>query len=425
MKKYLITLLVLLSKFLTAQKSEICTCNLLKKSEDSVNTIHSKYKFRPVSKATARKPPFSFVSITYLQKSANSQNIVDSVEMKINNIVNKTIPDTLHDTYKIRDSIERLEYSKKYGDIPKPVIIKTGKLNGMLAILYRTRSYFQAKYYIRISKDNGETWKNYFTGLESNKNYIFKSNSQYPLWKDENNIQIEADIVRMIEEPGFPSRPEPEYEIVNNNALITLNLIEILKDSDHDGVNDLEEQLIYFTNPLSKDTDSDGISDFEDENPRYKNNDYDFTKLIEAIRFGDYPITENSDLTTDEFMVNVASVRKDIQNQMQSRESFSKPHINSFLDSLDLRVIATDDENIRRMKTYGEKTIFLTSNEYKKYSKYHYTISDHPYYSKIFKCDDKKDTYILMFDGLVSGETYIITKTPKGWLIKIVNRWMT
>ncbi len=161
MKKHLIILLVLLSAFLTAQKTEICTCNLLKKSEDSINITNSKYKFRPISKAAARKPPFSFVSITYLQKPANSQNIVDSVEMKINNIVNKTIPDTLYDAYKIRDSIERLEYSKKYGDIPKPVIIKTGNLNGMLAILYRTRSYFQAKYYIRISKDNGETWKNY------------------------------------------------------------------------------------------------------------------------------------------------------------------------------------------------------------------------------------------------------------------------
>ncbi len=201
--------------------------------------------------------------------------------------------------------------------------------------------------------------------------------------------------------------------------------MEILKDSDHDGINDLEEQLIYFTNSLSKDTDSDGISDFEDENPRYKNNDYDFTKLIEAIRFGDYPLTENSDLTTDEFIVNVASVREDIQNQMQSRELSSKSDIKSFLDSLYLRVIATDDENIRRMKTYGEKTIFLTSKEYKTYSKYHYTISDQPHYSKIFKCDDKKDTYILMFDGLVKGETYIITKTSKGWLIKIVNHWMT
>jgi hypothetical protein len=405
---------------------EICKCDLLKKSEDSINNSYSKYKFKPISKKNALKPPFDYVSIQYLEKFSKSQDIVDSVEMKINNEVSKIIPDTTYISYKIRDSIERIEYSKKYGGIPKPVIIKTGEFNGILAILYRTRYSFNPKYYLRISSDNGKSWKNYYTGLEGNKNYLFKSNSQYPLWKDKDNIQIEADIVRMIEEPSFPSSPFPKYETIKNNALITLNLKAIVKDSDEDGLNDLEEKSVYFTNPLSKDTDNDGINDFEDENPRYKNLDNDFTRLVEILRFGDYyALTKNSTVRMDEFITDLKTVHEDIQSQMKNRELEFKPREKSFLDSLDFRVIVTDDENIRRMNTYGEKIIFLTSKEYINYLKYNYGISYNSNYSRILKCDDKKDTYILTFDGLISGETYIFIKIPEGWIVRVGSRWQT
>ncbi|MEJ5102801.1 hypothetical protein [Chryseobacterium sp. MYb328] len=47
----------------------------------------------------------------------------------------------------------------------------------------------------------------------------------------------------------------PEYTVVKNNALLTLDLAEILKDSDGDGINDIEETQKLFTNPYSKDTD--------------------------------------------------------------------------------------------------------------------------------------------------------------------------
>ncbi|GAA4154469.1 hypothetical protein GCM10022217_11510 [Chryseobacterium ginsenosidimutans] len=405
---------------------EICKCNLLKKSEDSLNTFYSIYKFKPILKKNALKPQFDYISIKYLKKFSKSQDILDSVEIKINTEVSKIAPDTTYISYKIRDSIERIEYSKKYGDIPKPVIIKTGKLNGILAILYRTRYSFNPKYYLRISSDNGKNWKNYYTGLEGYKNYLFKSNSQYPLWKDHDNIQIEADIVRMIEEPLFPSSPFPKYETIKNNALITLSLKEILKDSDEDGINDIEEKLVYFTNPFSKDTDNDGINDFEDENPRYKNLDNDFTRLIEILRFGDYySLTKNSNVRMDEFITDLKTVHEDIQRQIKNRETEFKPREKSFLDLLDFRVIVTDDENIRRMNTYGEKTIFLTSKEYLKYLKYNYGISYNPNYSRILKCDDKKDTYILTFDGLIRGETYIFIKVPEGWIVRVGSRWQT
>ncbi len=426
MKKFLFILVFSVFGYSTAQRIETCKCDILKKSEDSLHISYSKNRFRSITKTKALKPPFKFISIKYLKNYAKSQDIVDSVEMKIRKEISKIAPDTILDnSYKIRDSIESTEYSKTYGDIPRPVIIKTGELNGLSAILYRTKSFYSPRYYLRISADKGKTWKNYYTGITGYKNYLFKSNSQYPLWKDKDNIQIEANIVRMIEEPAFPSHPEPEYETIKNNALITLNLKEILKDSDQDGINDIEEKLIYFTNPLSKDTDNDGINDFEDENPRYKNEDNDFSKLVEAIKFGDYPMIKNSDPTIDEFFIDLKSVHEDIVRQRREWEKFSKPREKSFLDKLDLNIITTDDENIRRMNTYGEKIIFLTSRQYTEFLKNNYELALYPNYSTIYKCDDRDNTYILTFDCVVIGETYLIKRTPEGWLVRIVNQWQT
>lgn len=416
-------LLLFICYFYNAQEMELCKCDLLKKSEDSISAFNTKHEFKAISKKEALKPKYDYISVQYLKKYSKSQDIVDSLELKISNQISKIVPDTDYVSYKIRDSIERLEYSKKFGDIPKPVIIKTGKLHDAIAILYHTRNFYHPKYYLRISYDEGKSWKNYYTGLEKNANYLFKTNSKYPLWKDKNNIQIEADIVRMIEEPLFPSNPIPTYETIKNNALITLNLKEIIKDSDDDGINDLEEKFVYFTNPLSADTDKDGIMDFDDENPRYKNLNNDFTRLAEILRFGDYPLlTNNSTVQMDEFTTDLKTVHEDIQTQVEKQKSEFKPRERSLLDLLEFKVIVTDDENIRRMDTYGEKTIFLTSEEYSNYLKYNYGIN-YCNYSKIFKCDDQKDTYILTFDGLIIGETYIFIKIPEGWIVRIGHRW--
>jgi hypothetical protein len=416
-------LLLFICSFYHAQEMEICKCDLLKKSEDSINAFYAKHKFKTISKKEALKPKYDYISVKYLKNYSKSQDIVDSLELKISNEISKIVPDTAYVSYKIRDSIERLEYSKKFGDIPKPVIIKTGKLHGAIAVLYQTRNVYHPKYYLRISYDEGKSWKNYYTGLEKSANYLFKTNSKYPLWKNKNSIQIEADIVRMIKEPLFPSSPLPTYETIKNNALITLNLKEIIKDSDDDGINDLEEKFVYFTNPLSADTDKDGIMDFDDENPRYKSLNNDFTKLVEILRFGDYPLlTNNSTVRMDEFITDLKTVHDDIQTQIEKQKSEFKPREKSLLDLLEFKVIVTNDENIRRMYTYGEKTIFLTSKEYSNYLKYNYG-NNYCNYSKIFKCHDKKDTYILTFDSLIIGETYIFIKIPEGWIVRIGNRW--
>lgn len=421
MKKFLIVAILFIYKISIAQEIKICKCDALTKSEDSIKKF-TNYNVTTISKKDALKPPFHFISIKYLKNYANSGGVVDSVEFKIKNFLKlKNIghdDELLH--YQVTDSIKKAEFAKTLGNVPKPLIVKSGKLRNSIAILYFTDNYYKSKYYLAISTDNGKTWKNYYTGLVRKFNYILKSNSQVPLWKDSEHIQIEADIVRMIQPMSFPG-PQEQFEIVKKNALLTLNLKEILKDSDNDGFNDLDEKLDLFTNPLSSDTDHDGIADFEDPNPKYKNADNDFTKLLLAILYGNYPLVENSNPRESEFIVNLKTFEKDFKNpdiffyekEMQSTDPF------------DFSVIITDNQSLKTITPIGKKIIFLTSQEFTKYKKNTFMNVYTSHYSKLFSCDDANDTYIFIMDNIWMGQTYLIKRIPEGWNVKIISGWQS
>lgn len=422
MKQILTVFFFLLSIFSTAQDQEICKCEALKKIKDSLRKTYS-YNYK-VTRKQALTPPFKFISIQYLKKFSKSEDIIDSLETKMASAESNVTSDSLLGNYKLRDSIRKIEFAKQYGDIPWPLIVKTGKFNNTIAILYQTESSFNAKYYLRISVNNGKTWKNYYTGMEKKNNYFFKNNSKFPLWKDSHNLQIEADIVRMTRPLTFP-HGEPEYEVLRKNALVIININEIMKDSDGDGLNDLEEKMELFTNPLSKDTDNDGVSDPEDNNPKYKTIDNDFTKALLAALYGEYDLIENPDPLTIEFIVNLKTFKEDFASQMERYTSTSDNNKRSFLDMLQYNVIVTNNENLRRTDTLGKKIIFLTSKEFSKYIQQSFNNLYVHSYSKLLKCDDKKDTYILIHNGVSRGETYVIKRIPEGWNIKVINHWMT
>lgn len=421
MKKILILFIVVVYTNCAAQENEICKCNLLKKSEDSTKKF-TNYNVNTISKKTALKPPFHFISVKYLKRYAKSEDIVDSLDLKIRSFLKiKKIDnddDYLH--YKITDSIKKAEFAKTFGNIPKPLIIKSGKLGHSIAILYFTDNYYKSKYYLALSKDEGKTWKNHYTGLVRKFNYILKSNSQVPLWKDSEHIQIEADIVRMTQPMRFPG-PDEEFDTVKNNALLTLDLKQILKDSDNDGFNDLEEELELFTNPFSDDTDHDGIPDYEDPNPKNKSVNNDFTKLLQAIMYGDYPVTKNSDVRQSEFIVNLETFDKDFKNPA----IFFHGQETKFSDPFDFSVIVTDNQSLKQITPVGQKIIFLTSEEFSRYKKNSFMNLYTPNYSKLFPCDDVPDTYLFVTDNLWIGSTYLIKKIPQGWLIKTVSGWQS
>lgn len=420
LKNFLILILLIFFKISFAQEGKICKCSLFTKSEDSIKKF-TNYNVTPISKKDALKTPFPFISLKYLKSYANSEEIVDSVDLKIKNHLK--LKNIAHDdelNYEITDSIKKAEFAKTIGNIPRPLIVKSGKINHSIAVLYFTDDDYKSKYYLAISKDDGKTWKKYYTGLIRKFNYILKSNSKFPLWKDNEHIQIEADILRMTRPLSFPG-PMEQFETVKNNALLTLNLKEILKDSDNDGFNDLDEKLDLFTNPLNSDTDDDGIPDYEDPNPKYKNADNDLTKLMLAILYGNYPVVENSDLRQSEFFVNLKTFEKDFKNPdifLHEKETQSP-------NPFEFSVIVTDNQSLKTIVPMGEKIIFLSSQEFAKYKKNTFMNLYTAHYSKLFPCDDTEGSYIFVMDNIWMGHTYLIKRIPEGWIVKIVSGWQS
>lgn len=408
MKKILTPLLLFPFHLFFPQKTKACKCVQFEKLKDSLSQSSS--SFRTVTEEEALIPPFKYVSVQYIKEAAKKENIIDPVEERMRNIPF----DSIDERYTIRQE----EFSKKIGNVPIPLIVKTGEFKGTMAFLYTTDSFLSKDYYLRISKDNGKTWRNYFTGLIVNHHYFLKSNSRYPLWKDENHLQIEADITRMTKYLVYGGTPE--YAVVKNNALLIFDLAEILKDSDGDGINDIEETRKLFTNPYLKDTDGDDINDAEDNNPRYKTSENDFTKLLQGIMYGNYNFVQDKDPYHEEFFIPLTNFNEDLKTQ---REELPKRK-NDFIASLDDKVIVTDDENLKGLEPIDEKIIFLNSKEFAEYNKLNNMNKFKPYYSKVFKCDEKKDTYIFMIEGITTGIIYLIKRTPEGWNVEIISHWM-
>ena len=427
MQRVFLFIVIIFSFLLKSQTSSVCSCALLRKHEDSIQKTYKGMESlieETKSKRKSLKRSFDFVRMKNVKNPSLAIDIVDSLDLKYQKAILNKVPDSLFGFSKIKDSLIKNAFKQKYYGIPKPLILKIGKIDKTIGILFFLNSSFKSKYYLSLSNDEGKTWKNYFTGLYQNDHYVFKSNSKFPLWKDTNNIQIESDIVRMIEPLTFPGGG-PSYETVKNDALVVLNLKEILKDSDDDGWNDLDEKMNYFTNPFSSDTDGDGIIDSEDINPKYATANNDFTKIFEAIVYGNFPLLESANLREESFEINIKTFNEDIKKQ-QEKLSINYPKTESdSLDYLQAKVIVTDDEYLQRINTFGEKIIFLTSKEYKEYQKINPFNMYCQSYTKIFKCDTIEDTYVVKFDGVVFGNTYLIKKTSNGYLITILENWIT
>lgn len=394
MKKFLTPLLLLPFHLLFSQETKACKCSSLRKVQDSVKMTTSGKHFSPVSKEEALVPPFDYISVQSLP-SLKKGSLSDQSS-----------------TYSTSTAT--------IAEIPANFIIKAGKLDNMHAVLYTVdTSINSSQYYLKISQDNGKTWKNYFTGLTVNTPYYFKLSSRYPLWKDKNTLQIEGSIRRMTKLP-FPLE-KPIYETIEDNSLITLNLNEIMKDSDGDGINDIKENRILFTDPYAKDTDGDDINDAEDSNPRYKNSSSDFTKLMQGILYVYYPFVEHPDPGHEEFNIPLATFDEDVKRQQEE----TPVRKNNFMSSLQYKIIVTDDEHLKRVLPLNEKTIFLSPKEYETYKSYNHINTSEAYYSQLFRCDDLPDTYILWVDGIMTGYTYLIKRTAEGWNVQIIEHWIS
>ncbi|MCC3217272.1 hypothetical protein LIV57_18550 [Chryseobacterium sp. X308] len=118
----------------------------------------------------------------------------------------------------------------------------------------------------------------YFLGL-SFSHYYINEVQENPIIKD-GVLQLEGSLVKIIKVEGLPGYDD--YSAMEDGKMFKINLKDLMKDSDHDGYNDIFEKS-FGLNPQNKDTDGDGINDFEDMNPMFMSEKNKFTQLYELL----------------------------------------------------------------------------------------------------------------------------------------------
>ncbi|WP_343658648.1 hypothetical protein [Chryseobacterium sp.] len=161
-------------------------------------------------------------------------------------------------------------FSEKFSD--QFMLYSSQQTAGTMYGLGRNRLGF---WLLKIEHDIPEA---YFLGL-SFSHYYINEVQENPIIKD-GFLQLEGSLVKIIKVEGLPGYDD--YSAMEDGKMFKINLKDLMKDSDHDGYNDIFERS-FGLNPENKDTDGDGINDFEDMNPMFRSENNKFTQLYELL----------------------------------------------------------------------------------------------------------------------------------------------
>ena len=391
-----------------SQEEESCKSKQEDMYFDSISNKWKDYKFQPVDIEIAKTTPYNFIKNVKINNAAhlNKKDIFSAYYDSIMNLQNRED----HNNFEKFDSIMATIENQKVGPIKKMSVVKEGRLVNLKAILYIDTKYDDFiyggwGYWVAISDDNGKNWKQYYTGLTENYYYYFKRNSNIPLLKDSNTLQIESAIVRQKTQVMHPM--PAEYETIEDGLSVEIDLAKITIDSDNDGLTDVSEQKMLL-NPNNPDTDEDGIIDSLDKNPRFKSYKSEKSIIYESL-------IEN--YSPDE----KGKMHIDISNPPIIKEE--EKENNPFFDEISLFV--TDDKELQSLDLKKTTMIIMSSKEYEQYEKQfpsHFIESN---YSQMFKCDKVKNTFIIHTSHLTGGNTYQIEKTTNGWSISLISTWIS
>ncbi|MEI6091979.1 MAG: hypothetical protein WCR42_16115 [bacterium] len=396
------------SSYLFSQEEEEYPSKEEDKYDDSLRTTWEYKEFAPVSIETAKNNKYDYVKIVKVDNPViyNSRHMFPE---GLDSIIQSTEKNP--NDFKKFDSIMTALQNEKIGIIPKMSVIKQEKNGNNWAIIYTDSKYDDFiyggwGYWLALSNDDGKTWKKYYTGLTENCYYSFKRKSKIALWKDSNTLQIEAAIVRQISEVVHPM--PAQFEAVQDSIAVQIDISQITKDSDNDGLTDIVENKMML-NPNNPDSDSDGIVDGEDKNPRFKSIKTEkaliYQTLIEIFRPND----------DGEMVLNIAKP-----------PVYQKSEEDSLYGSFEtVNIFVTDDKDLQGLELQGETMIIMSSKEYKDYELKYPSHSIECSYSPMFKCDGKKDTYKIVTSEFTGGTTYIIKKIKKGWKIIMLGGWIS
>ena len=307
------------------------------------------------------------------------------------------------------DSVLFLEWDAslredKLGGVEKYYILKHETKGSIEAIVYEDKQYndmFNTGIFVAYSSNNGSTWDYFYTGLTQDAPMYIKWYSKYPLIDAEGNVQIEA-CLRSGDGNYHWSWMLSSPTVLKDGLLITFDLETLRKDSDGDGLTDIEEARLR-TDPFRKDTDNDGIPDDLDLNPRCYVPRTDKTILYETILDESIriPFYDREDPLTIPF------------------EETAETHY--CVDTTKTVMIVTDDPNIRSIQPKTQRVIFLSSEEIGG-SKPSPGDLERLRVTSLQKQED--GSYIVDKNYSSSGETYRIMKTSEGWVIKMISQYI-
>jgi len=295
------------------------------------------------------------------------------------------------------DSIDRLNYSEMTNGVLKYQILRYDSTKTLKAIVYEDFTLdgdFCSGYWVALSKDNGANWKYCYTGATKTNFYYFKPKSTIPLFVNDSVIQIESAVVRKVKQEILPIGA-PEYELLKDGLIVSINLNKLCLDSDNDGLTDIEEKKML-TNPYKADSDGDGIIDGQDNNPRFRNIDNDFSTLIRFLFEGDFGRGYSHFLPFNY----LTKTNKSVLNKKQ------------------VYMIVTDDSRITNLSRTQDTYIFISANELKSYLKYT-TVPLREKGIEIKRVGIFTEEYKINISELTWSIEYLAKKTKTGWEITI------
>lgn len=283
---------------------------------------------------------------------------------------------------------------ERIGGVDRYLILKHETRDSIEVIVYEDDRYndiFNNGIFVAYSSNSGNTWNYYYTGLTQDAPLFVKWYSKYPLIDAEGNVQIEACL-----RSGKGNTHWPMWipQVIKDGLLITFDLETLRKDSDGDGLTDIEEARLR-TDTYNADTDNDGIPDNLDLNPRCNIPRTDKTIVYEAL-------------------INVDTVLPfyDEEDPLVIPEEISETHYCT--DTTKTVMIVTDDPDLRSIQPKNRRVIFLTPEELG--GKPHTPGDLEELRVTSFK-KQEDGSYIVDIDHSSSGYTYRVKKTSKGWSI--------
>ncbi|MBN9484983.1 MAG: hypothetical protein J0H46_16635 [Bacteroidetes bacterium] len=292
-------------------------------------------------------------------------------------------------------------YTDTVAGIPSGYVLRYDSVNKMQFVVYVDNLYDESLgYWVGVSKDHGDTWARYYTGIGDCYPYYIKYRAAIPLIKNDSTLEVEVAEVARLSKGAFSNDPG-RFGLVTDNLIMQINLYELTKDSDGDGLTDIEEEK-SFTNPLSKDSDGDGVNDSQDRNPRRQIRINKYTALYK------YLLNEKG-ICIDDSIVPFDG---------------SKVNTNILSHGIAEFIIVTDDPGIAHVAVTNFTYLILSTKEWKLYKSKFISVPHRKSVTALKPVKGEKNQYTVdITENGGSGVRYTITEKKDHWVVKFNLLW--